>query len=67
VLSEIFFLNETKNHNTPLQVKWSVPYHDMVDDDNLIIESLVQNQEYAPVTRILLMTGSTVMPLLFVD
>ena len=26
VLSEIFFLNETKNHNPPpLQVKWSVP------------------------------------------
>jgi hypothetical protein len=23
----------------------------MVDDDNLIIESLVQNQEYAPVTQ----------------
>ena len=20
------FLNETKNHNPPLQVKWSVPY-----------------------------------------
>ena len=29
VLSEKFFLNETKNHNPPppLQVKWSVPYH----------------------------------------
>jgi hypothetical protein len=28
VLSEIFFLNETKNHNPspPFQVKWSVPY-----------------------------------------
>ena len=25
VLSEKKFLNETKNHNTPLQVKWSVP------------------------------------------
>ena len=25
VLSEIFFLDETKNHNPPLQVKWSVP------------------------------------------
>ena len=25
VLSKIFFLNETKNHNPPLQVKWSVP------------------------------------------
>jgi hypothetical protein len=26
VLSEIFFLNESKNHNPPpLQVKWSVP------------------------------------------
>ena len=26
VLSEIFFLNETKNHNPlPLQVKWLVP------------------------------------------
>ena len=25
VLSENFFLNETKNHNPPLQVKWSVP------------------------------------------
>ena len=26
VLSEKKFLNETKNHNPPLQVKWSVPY-----------------------------------------
>ena len=26
VLSEKIFLNETKNHNLPLQVKWSVPY-----------------------------------------
>ena len=26
VLSEIFFLNESKYHNPPLQVKWSVPY-----------------------------------------
>ena len=26
VLSEKIFLNETKNHNPPLQVKWSVPY-----------------------------------------
>ena len=26
VLSENIFLNETKNHNPPLQVKWSVPY-----------------------------------------
>ena len=25
VLSEKKFLNETKNHNPPLQVKWSVP------------------------------------------
>jgi hypothetical protein len=25
VLSENKFLNETKNHNSPLQVKWSVP------------------------------------------
>ena len=25
VLSEKFCLNETKNHNPPLQVKWSVP------------------------------------------
>ena len=25
VLSENKFLNETKNHNPPLQVKWSVP------------------------------------------
>ena len=25
VLSEKKFLNETKNHNLPLQVKWSVP------------------------------------------
>ena len=25
VLSENFFLNETKNHNSLLQVKWSVP------------------------------------------
>ena len=29
VLSEIFFLNKSKNHNPPppLQVKWSVPYN----------------------------------------
>ena len=27
VSSEIFFMNETKNHNPPLQVKWSVPYN----------------------------------------
>ena len=26
VLSEKQILNETKNHNPPLQVKWSVPY-----------------------------------------
>ena len=26
VLSETKFLNKTKNHNPPLQVKWSVPY-----------------------------------------
>ena len=26
VLSEKKILNETKNHNPPLQVKWSVPY-----------------------------------------
>ena len=26
VLSKKKFLNETKNHNPPLQVKWSVPY-----------------------------------------
>ena len=26
VLSEKNFLNETKNHNPPLQVKWLVPY-----------------------------------------
>ena len=25
VLSEKIILNETKNHNPPLQVKWSVP------------------------------------------
>ena len=25
VLSEKTFLNETKNHNPPIQVKWSVP------------------------------------------
>jgi hypothetical protein len=25
VLSEKKFMNETKNHNPPLQVKWSVP------------------------------------------
>ena len=25
VLFEKKFLNETKNHNSPLQVKWSVP------------------------------------------
>jgi hypothetical protein len=25
VMSEKKFLNETKNHNPPLQVKWSVP------------------------------------------
>ena len=25
LLSEKKFLNETKNHNPPLQVKWSVP------------------------------------------
>ena len=28
VLSENKFLNETNNHNPPLQVKWSVPYQD---------------------------------------
>ena len=27
VLSEFFFLNKSKNHNPPLQVKWSVPYN----------------------------------------
>ena len=27
VLSEKKILNETKNHNPPLQVKWSVPYN----------------------------------------
>ena len=27
VLSEKKFLNETKNHNPPLQDKWSVPKH----------------------------------------
>ena len=27
VLSEKKILNETKNHNPPLQVKWSVPNH----------------------------------------
>ena len=27
VLSEKEFLNETKNHNPPPQVKWSVPKH----------------------------------------
>ena len=26
VMSEKKILNETKNHNPPLQVKWSVPY-----------------------------------------
>ena len=26
VLTEKKILNETKNHNPPLQVKWSVPY-----------------------------------------
>ena len=26
VLSEKNILNETKNHNPPLQVKWSLPY-----------------------------------------
>ena len=29
VLSEKKFLNETKNHNPPLQVKWSVPNIDV--------------------------------------
>ena len=29
VLSEKKFLNETKNHNPPLQVKWSVPKHNV--------------------------------------
>ena len=28
VLSENIFLNETKNHNPPLQIKWSVPNED---------------------------------------
>ena len=32
VLSEKFFLNETKNHNPPFQVKWSVPKATEVDD-----------------------------------
>ena len=27
VLSKENFRNETKNHNPPLQVKWSVPYY----------------------------------------
>jgi hypothetical protein len=29
VLSGKKFLNETKNHNPPLQVKWSVPKHNV--------------------------------------
>ena len=29
VLSEKKILNETKNHNPPLQVKWSVPKHNI--------------------------------------
>ena len=29
VLSEKKILNETKNHNLPLQVKWSVPKHNV--------------------------------------
>ena len=28
MLSEKKILNETKNHNPPLQVKWSVPYEE---------------------------------------
>jgi hypothetical protein len=31
VLSEKKILNETKNHNPPLQVKWSVPYIILTD------------------------------------
>ena len=33
------------------QDKIDTLYHNVVDDDNLIIESLVQNEEYAPVTQ----------------
>ena len=29
VLSEKKILNETKNHNPPLQVKWSAPKHNV--------------------------------------
>jgi hypothetical protein len=36
VLSEKKFLNERKNHNPPLQVKWSVPYiHTCMHDHSL--------------------------------
>ena len=31
VLSEKKFLNETKKHNPPLQVKWAVPYTETKD------------------------------------
>jgi hypothetical protein len=37
VLSEKTILNETKNHNTPLQVKWSVP-KDKIRDKKTLFE-----------------------------
>ena len=36
VLSEKKILNETNNHNSPLQVKWSVPY-DLLSKDTCML------------------------------
>ena len=39
VLSEKNILNETKNHNPPLQVKWSVPNKDPHNTTHNVIET----------------------------
>ena len=40
VLFEKKILNETKNHNPPLQVKWSVPNRHPVTIDQLVMPAV---------------------------
>jgi hypothetical protein len=40
VLSEKKFLNETKNHNSPLQVKWLVPNEVTINQNTEIFLSV---------------------------
>ena len=45
MLFEKQILNETKNHNPPSQVKWSVPYKKVTEAEEHYTNTLVKNSK----------------------